>query len=442
MNTIVIDCGASFLKGALFQDGRIVKKERQPSPLVHGAQDILETVQIRELVPQVQQMIRRLATEEREVRLCISNEMHGFILAQEDGTPYTDYISWQKEYGAVEVSGKTAFAILNRDSLKEDIMCTGMPLRAGLPSCNLLYLSRKGYLKGYEPKLYFYTLGDYILKVLSKKEPICHSTNAAATGLYDLNTGNWNGKLISAAGGDKIIFPVIGIREVKFELGDLKIHALPAIGDQQAALLGAGLEDENTISFNLGTGAQVSKLVSKPVYNKEYQIRPYFCGNYLSTIPFLPSGRALNVFIRFFKEIFQNFDIEVNEEKIWEVFLKEGKSGNCNALSCDLSFYENSVTRHCLGSIGDIGEYSLTVGNLLASIFEQMSKNFTWAAEIIEPHLECIKKVIFSGGIANKIDIIRENIINMFNDVEVYIASDETFRGLYLYGTMEGEETS
>lgn len=433
MNTIVIDCGASFIKGAVFKNGKIVNKVRQQSPLVHGTENILETTQIHALVPLVYQMILQLGEEEKEVRLCISNEMHGFLLAYEDGTPYTDYISWQKEYGAVEVSGKTSIQILDCESLKENIIHTGMPLRAGLPSCNLLYLLRNGYLKECKSQLYFYTLGDYLLRILSKKEPVCHPTNAAATGLYDLNTGTWNDTLICAAGGEGIVFPKIGNCEWKFEMGSLKVHALPAIGDQQAALLGAGLMDKNTLSFNLGTGAQVSKIISNPVCKEDYQIRPYFHGKYLKTIPFLPSGRALNVYIRFLKEIFQKFQLKIDEDKIWEILLEEEKQGNAEELSCDLSFYENAATAHRVGSIGNIGEYSLTLGNLMASILEQMSRNFIQAADMIEPNRECIKKVTFSGGVASKIERIRENIVKSYsNDIVVNIASDETFWGLYV----------
>ena len=153
-------------------------------------------------------------------------------------------------------------------------------------------------------------------------QPMCHPTNAAATGLYDLRDNTWNRRLIKAAGGEGIVFPEIGTKAVIFFIDSLKVHALPAIGDQQAALLGAGLDDVRTISFNLGTGAQVSKLVSKAVLSEKYQIRPYFGDAYLKTIPFLPSGRALNVYIRFLRDILCRFQADVTEDEIWDVMLR------------------------------------------------------------------------------------------------------------------------
>lgn len=440
MNTIVIDCGASFIKGALIQNGRIVKQRRQAAPVVHGKETILQAIQIQELIPVVRGMIVDLSEQEKEVKLCISNEMHGFLLAYEDGTPYTDYISWQKEYGAVQIKNQTAIQMLNCKMLEKDILHTGMPLRAGLPSCNLMYLAQKKYLQKAESKLYFYTLGDYILKAIAKSEPICHPTNAAATGLYDLHTGTWNHKLIKVVGAEDIIFPKIGEEKIDFNLELVRMHALPAIGDQQAALLGAGLNNQEVLSFNLGTGAQISKMVSAPLYGTEYQIRPYFYGQYLKTVPFLPSGRALNVYIRFFKDILRRFQVDVSDDVIWKVLLEAEIESTETDLSCDLSFFQNAVTQQNKGSITNIGEYSLTVDNLMHAIFSRMEKNFIWAADIVENDVSKVKRIIFSGGVAGKIEKIRKSILKHYNkDVEVEIVANETLWGLYSYGKGEGK---
>lgn len=439
MKTITIDCGASFLKGALIQNGKIETRMRLKAPRVHGGEDITNPVQIQALIPMVTQMVMELAGRETEVRLCISNEMHGFLLAYENGRPYTDYISWQKEYSAVEIEGRTAVGELKQRDTAGDIFYTGMPLRAGLPSSNLLYLRKRGYLENVQTKLRFYTLGDYILRAVSGKEPMCHPTNAAGTGLYDLRDNTWNRRLINAAGGEGIIFPQIGREEIIFFIGSLKVNALPAIGDQQAALLGAGLKDETAISFNLGTGAQVSKVVSEAVFSDRYQIRPYFGGTYLKTIPYLPSGRALNVYIRFFQDILCRFRADVTEDEIWAVLLKAEQEGKETGLSCDLSFYENAATNSRQGSITHIEEYSLTLGNVMRTVFRQMSENFIRAADIVENNTSRVDRVIFSGGVARKIPKIREYISEHYRaGISTQTVSDETFFGLYIYG--QGEE--
>lgn len=436
MNIITIDCGASFIKGALFQNGEIVKRCRRQAPGIHRDTEILNAVQIELLIPEIYEMMQGLSKGLAEAVLCISNEMHGFLLAGEDGSPYTDYISWQHAFGAFEVKGRSSIDILQEGKYTDDILDTGMHLRAGLPVCGLLYLSRCGYLKKAAGKLFFYTLGDYILRRLSGQEPECHSTNAAATGLYDLRTGKWNEMLVQAAGAEEIIFPDIGTKTLSFELDHTKITALPAVGDQQAALYGAGLRGRKEISFNIGTGAQVSTIVYRPDTAAHYQIRPYFGeGVYLKTIPHIPSGRALNVYIRFIKDILEKFALGQEEEKIWEVLLEAEANVTSGKLKCDMSFFENAVTGHTSGSITEIEEYGFTLGSLMHAVFRQMADNFIWAADKLETDRASIGRVFFSGGIAGKVEKIRSNILEYFAaNVEVFIASDETLNGLYLYG--------
>lgn len=438
MNIITIDCGASFIKGALFEEGVMVKQLQKNAPNLQKDNEIFEPVQIQALIVLVEQMLLDLASDETEIKLCISNEMHGFILAYKDGTPFTDYISWQKEYGKKQIYDASPFEMLSADEYKADIQNTGMRLRAGLPSCNLLYLSMCHSLDKVKEKVFFYTLGDYILKRLSGKEPLCHPTNAAASGLYDLRTNDWNKKLIRVIGCEDIVFPTIGEKEQIFMWNSLQIHALPAIGDQQAALLGAGLAQENTISFNLGTGSQVSRLVKEPICSTEYQIRPYFYHMYLKTMPHLPSGRALNVYIRFIKDVLKQFKIELTEEELWSHLLKAEQECEDTELLCDMSFFENPITDHTVGSIGNIQEYGLNVGTLMKGIFLQLGKNFVWAADVIEPNVKCIEKIIFSGGVARKIESIRREVLAHYDeDTEVVVAENETLMGLYLYGKGE-----
>lgn len=433
MNIITIDCGASFLKGAKFQAGRMLRRAEAQSPPVHSEGSILHPKQITALCMLVRKMLLDLAGEDREVCLSLSTEMHGFLLAGEDGTACTDYISWQKEYGSIPVAGRTALQVFRDEAREEDVIHTGMPLRAGLPSCNLCWLQRAGYLQGKGP-LRFYTLGDYILRMLSGKEPACHVTNAAATGLYDLYHNVWNGRLIQMVGGDAIQFPRVSTESISFVLEGVRVTACPAIGDQQAALLGAGVCSLTDLSFNLGTGAQVSKLEDGLIFGLDYQTRPYFDGLYLKTIPHLPSGRALNVYVRFMKDMLERFGLQEADEVIWNTFLQAAEAGDGQRITCGLSFFENPVEAHVGGYLSNIGEYDLTLDHLAASVFRKMSENFTWAASMVAPDRENVKRIVFSGGVARKMPLIRRLILCAYQaDADVLVAENETLEGLCRY---------
>jgi xylulokinase len=63
------------------------------------------------------------------------------------------------------------------------------------------------------------------------------------------------------------------------------------VGDQQAALLGAGI-GEGVTAFNISTGGQVGRLACEHAGNR-CQTRPFFDGMLLHTKTHLPAGRSL-----------------------------------------------------------------------------------------------------------------------------------------------------
>lgn len=435
MNTITIDCGASFIKSALFIDGTIKERLDVNTPSENKDNDIFFTGKIEDIILGVKNVIESFSKEGEEFNVCISNEMHGFLLADEKGNPYTGYISWQKEYGNIEIDGLKSTDILLKEYKKETEK-TGMNVRAGLPSSNLLYLLRSGNLK--EEKLLFYTLGEYIVKRIFGTDIVISPSNAAATGLYDLTTNDWNEKLKGLFDG-KVIFPKIGEKEETVFRYNKKFRVFPAIGDYQAALLGAGIEREDDISFNLGTGAQVSVISDRIEFSDRHQVLPFFNGKYLYRIPHLPSGRALNVYVRFIRNILDSFNVKVEEKDLWKTLNESLNETSSNEMKCSMSFFENPVEKRTKGYIEDIGEYDLTLGNIIKLIFDKEVENFLWAAdEIMEK--EKVKRIVFSGGIARRIVYIREKIVNHYrNNVDIVEANDETLVGLNKYSLMKEE---
>lgn len=446
MVTIAIDCGASFLKAAKMQNDRILRQlqiQTPPKPAANSSKNADKKL-IERLLEAVCNILTDLTAGETEVGLGISNEMHGFVLALEDGTPFTDHISWQQELGDITVApeGKSSREILQEHFCAAPgvrFRYTGMPLRAGLPSCNLLYLSRAGNLAGAPNQLFFYTLGDYLLCRLAGCAPDIHPTNAAATGLYDLEKKDWDEELTAfCCSGARIMFPTVGGRSLDFCFGETRIHALPAIGDQQAALLGAGLEEMETISFNLGTGAQVSVLSDNPSPEEGVQIRPYFGGRSLCTIPHIPCGRALNVYFRFVRDLLSRFEVDVDERVIWDKVLEMERDGVECGLFCDLSFFENAITPNRAGSISQIGEYTLTGANLFHAVLRAMIENFLRCADKLAQPDGRFRKILFSGGVARRIEAIRDGIVCHYSpDITATIAENETLIGIARYLAMD-----
>ena len=437
MITIALDCGASFLKGAVFEeDGTLRKTLHRPAPPVaqgKTVEELLMPTQAQALLSVVRAMLTELTAGQRCARLCIANEMHGFLLTNSAGVPQMDYVSWQRSFGTMPIAEETAVSFLTREH-GDALRHTGMPLRGSLPSANLRYLSQCGMLDRMHGELFFCTLGDYLLRALSNAAVPTHPTNAAASGLYDLEDGDWSRPLVRAAGSDRVQFPQVGERTVTFDLDGIRYEACPAIGDQQAALLGAGLHHADQLSFNLGTGAQVSVLTDAYHPCTMVQTRPYFNGRWLRTLPHLPSGRALNVYIRFLQDILIRFGVKADESEIWHVFLTAADTSASAHFDVDLSFFENPCSDRLTGLLAGFGEHDLSLGSLASSILYAMVQNFLWAANEVQIPGQSISELLFSGGIARRIGGIRKAIAAGYPSAAVSVAEDETLRGLWQYG--------
>lgn len=438
MITIAIDCGASFLKGASFEaDGRVRDSVLVPATraawVEEAAEKLLSPLQAQAILGVVRTMLAKLSAGERRARLCIANEMHGFLLADAKGVPQMDYLSWQRSFGALPVGGETSVSILAQNCA-DAVSRTGMSLRGSLPSANLLYLARSGLLERMAGELWFCTLGDYILRALSGKHVSVHPTNAAASGLYDLEVGDWSEPLVQTAAGGRVRFPEVGESPVSFSLDGVSYEALPAVGDQQAALCGAGLCVSSQLSFNLGTGAQVSVVTDDLSRNERVQIRPYLFGRHIRTLPHLPSGRALNVYIRFLRDLLSRFGVATDEDRIWQVFLEAAASAEGKCFEVDMSFFENPCSERMTGLLAGFGEHEFDLGTLAASILHAMAHNFLWAAEQVRMPEQSVEELLFSGGVARRIEALRTEVASGYPDAKVCVAEDETLHGLWQYG--------
>lgn len=444
MKIIVIDCGASFLKGALIEqrNKEILKTcfRKSPAPNLKQESDPAD-FHIYLVLQNVKEMLVELSEGEAELGLCISNEMHGFILADNAGNPLTDYISWQDERALTLNKDKSYLDELKQLVNPSVVLKTGMPLKSGLPSVNAYWLKQHDFFNTHK-ECYFYTLGDFILRHLSGRDPFIHPSNAAASGLYNIIEKSWNSELIDALQIGNLIYPTIGSGKsaaISFGFNGTAYFALPAIGDQQAALLGAGFIKEEQLSMNIGTGAQVSVAAKTPQLSTAYQTRPYFFDMYLHTIPHIPSGRALNVFYRFVKDCICGVGgNDISDEQIWEMILTKVRSAQDSSMQVDLSFFTNAITSNTKGSISQIEENRFFVGELFKTILDQMAANFVSAASRLPYGNECITHVVFSGGLSQKIDVLRERILSLLPfTAEHSFSNNETFMGLTEYFNLD-----
>lgn len=125
----------------------------------------------------------------------------------------------------------------------------------------------------------------------------------------------------------------------------------------------------------------------------DVQVRPHFGLYIIKTIPNVPSGRALSVWIRFVTDTIAQFGHNVPVSDVWTVLLREVSAAKDIGLKCGIGTFPNAYTRGVLGSVTGIPEEGLTVGALFKSVLTSLADGFIWTGGQIVPSGAAIKSI-------------------------------------------------
>lgn len=280
---LLLDVGSTSIKWAEFDCSSGTKSPvaALPFPKPVTAEPPLYEVDAEQIFQLVSQAIEGTPLFER---LYISTQMHGYLLADKDHHLLTPYISWQDRRSLTAATG------VNTAETWFDLFPLQLPPQSGTetkpnsPVCSLFALQQM------QPELFarashFYTLGSYLAYRLTGANAT-HITDAAATGLFHAATGQ---PLHS-------LFPSLHIPLAETNMRPAgqwrQAEVYVPVGDQQASVLGSGLNPGSQYVLNLGTAAQLC-VVADGFAAGLFESRPYFDGATLCTVTGLPGGREI-----------------------------------------------------------------------------------------------------------------------------------------------------
>lgn len=185
----------------------------------------------------------------------------------------------------------------------------------------------------------------------------------------------------------------------------INTNILFPLSDTECVIRSAELSKSKNVLVNMGTGSQV-------IYIDEH--------NDLKRYQYIPSGRSLNVFSKFFSELninFFNYLCNLNLDDILS-----------STMQIDLNIYPQAYRYHNGGLIENICETNFTLKNFMASILRCYLEQYE--EFLIEPNNQ---KILLSGGIPKKIKTIQKYFAYKYPKSEVKLISndiDETLIGL------------
>lgn len=417
MNKLLIDFGASRIKSVLLQNDIFVNNIDYLPPLPFSSNDTKYEVPITHIKDIFSNIVKDNINNNID-SIFICSEQHGFALIN-DNNFITEYISWKDNRAVEKIDGLSTidFVKLNLPNFKKH---TGMNIKPGIPSINLLHMMR---LKSIPNRI----------KIISLPEIFggnkIHSTMLAGLGIWDIYKKERYEdlfKLYSDMGYD-VIFnePTYDVESVDTIYDNIKLHT--AVGDNQCAILGSNLAN-NQLIINMGTGSQIAKLDTLDI-NTNMEQRPYFKNNSLSIITHIPSGRALNCFVGFIDECFKYVSSEISAWKLFDNIKLEDIVNS--SMIFNLKVFDSAYGFENGGSLNFIKENNFNVNNYIASLLKSYIEQYF---EIITEYSIKYTDILLAGGIPMKISLIKDYIKNIKKQNVIINRSkeDETLQGLKL----------
>jgi sugar (pentulose or hexulose) kinase len=410
MKCLALDIGSSTIKGAVVDVERRALGHitaRPFPPAIAGLPPRHFEVDPHAIEAAVREVLHSLLVVAPEARrLYVASQMGGVILLGAGGQPLSNYLSWRDQRTLEESAQSDSLLVRLRERLAGELYDTlGNELQPGSTPALLAWLSEAGTLPTNATPL---TVADYVIARLCGAPGTMHVTHAVS--MLDLRSCDWHHDALVTLGLANVPLPRLqrGLEPVGvFQVGGRTVDVFGAFGDQQCALLGAGLERDE-LSINISTGSQVSRRVDQ-LETGQFQTRAYFGGELLRTITHLPAGRSLSVLVDLLTELAVAEGVTLRDPwgTIARLTDQTATKNDASGLVCDLSYFVGPFGAS--GSITGITTENLTVGNLFLAALYSMADNYARCAERIDQERTC-RQVVLSGSLARTSVVLRSAI--------------------------------
>ena len=250
--------------------------------------------------------IRMFKDQGYVVAVGLSGQMHGTVLL-DDTKVIGPIINWQDgrcDLPLKKYNGRTTAdiiqKILGQDGFK-DLGIDRIP--SGFFGATLFYLKENN-KKLFSRIRHSILPTDFIRgKLLGRIDCAIDQTNAFGTGLFNVRLNKWHKYSIAKLGLPYGIFPDVHYtseiagyicKDIKSELGlEKDIPVIYGGGDNQISIIGSGLSSpESPVCLNIGTGAQISKIIQDYRKIDGIDTRSFFNGMYILTGASLGGGSS------------------------------------------------------------------------------------------------------------------------------------------------------
>lgn len=339
-----------------------------------------------------------------------SGQMHGVVYTDAEGNAVSPLYIWQDARANLEYKNGKSYA--------EHLGCF-----AGYGLATDFYNEDNGLVP--ENAEYLCTVADYaVMKLCGNKIPVCHITNAASLGCFDVEKNSF-----------KIANPRLPKVEADF-VSCGKYNGIPvcvALGDNQASFIGSVRNAADAL-LNVGTGAQISWLSDTPVNADSVETRPFDGKRFLAAGCSLCGGRAYAMLEKFCREIAvtAGADIDSYYPFLDKMLLDKTET----EIVGDCRFCGTRNDPSLRGSYSNVSENSFTPADFAFATLDGM------ASELFDMYSAADKKasgLVCSGNGIRKNGALRKIVSDKFGcEIKIPCYEEEAAYGAALSATVAG----
>ena len=295
----------------------------------------------------------------------VTGQMHGIVYLDTDGEAVSPLYTWQDGRGDLPFDETSSWA-------EHLSAITKYPLPTGYGMVTHFYNLHHGLVP--ENAVCLCTIGDYIaMKLAGLTRPRIEPTNGASLGLFHLGNRCFDPEALLRAEMDGEIFPEIAQTPL-LGTGALGIPVYAAIGDNQAAFLGAVGDRQDALLVNVGTGSQVAVYSPQLLHVPGLETRPFPDGGWLLVGASLCGGRSYALLESFFR---QTVKMVTGSEQSAYAAMNQAleEAGNVENVPCTTTTFQGTRQDASLrGSISGIGIDNFTPVHLMHSFMNGMAQ--------------------------------------------------------------------
>ena len=362
---------------------------------------------------------------EPPVSLGVTGQMHGLLLVDDALDPLGPLITWRDRRALDPLpSGESSLENFRSLCDPQEIERTGCNPSPGYLAVTLFTLIARGELPA--SARWALLLADWFTARLTNTSPRIDRTQAASTGVFDLQQDRWS-SLIPQTGLPPHLFPPVV--ETGTRLGNLTPAAasetglpvgLPvatAIGDHQAAVLGSLPWGESAIQINIGTGGQISLPIDHFFRTSNCDTRYLGFDRYLLVGAGMVGGDAYAWLRETIAQWLGAFGIERSDSEIYQTLnqLVANSPPGASGVIVDPRFRGTRREPDTRATISGLDLANFTPGNLGRGIWEGVARHLFGFWQEHQSQLATPTRLIATGNAIQENPPLAESLTRAFN---------------------------